>query len=80
MKFSMSKNTPGDTHKTRKPLFPQLETQKIHFEKSIFLDFFGKDVEKGASTTISQAEVSYESERVPNESLGKKDAQSRKKA
>ena len=46
---SVPKNTPWDTHKTRKPLVAQLEQQKTHFRKLKFGNFLEKShsAEKG---------------------------------
>ena len=45
----MPKNTAKDTHKARKPQFPQLELQKISFLKvnSIFFSGKSQSAEKG---------------------------------
>ena len=64
--FLNAENTTKDTHKTRKPRFPQLKTQE-----KIFLIFFGKvsmcrKKELSTRKTIfSQAEISYESRSLP---------------
>ena len=60
--FLSAENNSQGTHKTRKPYFTQLETQK-----NPFFDFFRKGLimpkELSARKTIfSQAEISYESE------------------
>ena len=86
--FSLPRNTPKDTHKPRKPHFSATGNPKnIHFSKMKFFHFFQKsliEVKEDLSagkTTFSQAEISYESGRVPFDQLkvSRDDAQSRKK-
>ena len=67
MIFSEPKITRKDTHKTRKPHFPNW-TQKSTFRKN-FRDFFGKNQSNekrtfSSKTTIFQPEIRYESGRV----------------
>ena len=67
--FRSAKNTPRDTHTTRKSLFLQRDTRNA-FLKIMFLQFFPKIliVPKKSSahkTTFSQAEISNESKGVP---------------
>ena len=66
----MPKNTPKDTHKTRKPHFPQLKTKNPFsidfFWKSLIVPIKGLSAQK---TTRSQAEISYESGRVPSDRI-----------
>ena len=65
--FSVPTNIPRNTSKTRKPLFPRLETKNLLFEKIFFRKrLIEKKTELSArKTTFSQAEISYESRKVP---------------
>ena len=80
----MPKQTPKDTHKTRKPPFPELETQKKHFsKKNQFFPEKSHSAELSAcKSTFSLVEISYESGSVLFDQMkvSEKNAQSRKNA
>ena len=58
--FSVPKNTTRDTHKTRKPHFPRLETKNTFFFRFSMKRLIVPKKEISApKTTFSQAKISY---------------------